>query len=133
MAFTERGIFGRHGFLTERFVEDAANLVAVPASLREIGVLIEPTSVAEKAWRVLSGVQSRIPAWEPKTAVVFGAGPIGLLQTFVLRARGIDVYTLARRPADQSPAAELVRACGATYVSTIETDLTAFREQIPQC
>ncbi|MDQ2683361.1 MAG: glucose 1-dehydrogenase [Chloroflexota bacterium] len=130
MAFTERGIIGRHGFMTERFVEDVEHVIPVPATLREIGVLIEPTSVAEKAWRVLDAVQARIAAWTPRTAIVFGAGPIGLLQTFVLRARGIDVWTVARRPAEASEASELVTACGATYLSTVETDLAGLGSTI---
>jgi threonine dehydrogenase-like Zn-dependent dehydrogenase len=131
MKFTERGIIGRHGFMTSRFVESAENVVPVPAELREIGVLVEPTSVAEKAWRVAMAVQSRIAAWQPKTAVVFGAGPIGLLTTLMLRAKDIDVYTIARRPASESPASRIVAACGATYIATREQDLVELRAAMP--
>jgi threonine dehydrogenase-like Zn-dependent dehydrogenase len=131
MRFTERGIVGLHGFMTERFVESAEHAIPVPVELREIGVLIEPTSVAEKAWRVAMAVQTRIAAWQPKTAVVFGAGPIGLLTTLVLRAKDIDVYTIARRPAAESAAAEIVAACGATYVSSREEDLVDLKRRIP--
>ena len=102
LRYTERGIIGLHGFMTHRFVESAEHIIPVPADLKEIGVLIEPTSVAEKAWRVASGVQARIAGWRPRTAVVFGAGPIGLLTTLVLRAKNMDVYTIARRPASES-------------------------------
>ena len=101
MRFTERGIVGLHGFMTERFVESAEYVIPVPSELREIGVLIEPTSIAEKAWRVATAVQTRIAAWKSKTAAVFGAGPIGLLATLVLRANDIDVFTIARRPAGE--------------------------------
>jgi threonine dehydrogenase-like Zn-dependent dehydrogenase len=131
MKFTERGIIGRHGFMTPCFVESSENLVKVPDPLRDVGVLVEPTSVAEKAWRVAVGTQSRIAAWSPRTAIVFGAGPIGLLQTLILRVRGIDVYTLARRPAGESAAAKLVSACGATYVSTREREVASLRVELP--
>ena len=132
MRFTERGIVGLHGFMTERFVESAEYVIPVPSELRAIGVLIEPTSVAEKAWRVATAVQARIAAWQPKTAVVFGAGPIGLLATLVLRANDIDVFsTIARRPAGESEAAGIVAACGATYVSSREVDLAELKRRIP--
>jgi threonine dehydrogenase-like Zn-dependent dehydrogenase len=129
--FTERGIFGRHGYMTPRFVEASEHLITVPASLRHIGVLIEPASVAEKAWRVAVAVQSRIAAWAPTTAIVYGAGPIGLLQTLILRARGIEVYTIARRPASESPAAAIVTACGATYLSTRDRDAQTLKAELP--
>ena len=131
LRYTERGIIGLHGFMTDRFVESAEHIIPVPADLKEIGVLIEPTSVAEKAWRVASGVQARIAEWEPRTAVVFGAGPIGLLTTLVLRAKNMDVYTIARRPASEAPAAAIVPACGATYLSSREPDITSIKRQLP--
>lgn len=131
LQYTERGIIGSHGFMTPRFVEAAEHLIPVPASLRSVGVLIEPTSVAEKAWRVASAVQSRIPKWSARTAIVFGAGPIGLLMTLVLRSRGIDVFTVARRPASESPAALIVAASGASYLSTRETDVAALKNHLP--
>jgi threonine dehydrogenase-like Zn-dependent dehydrogenase len=131
LRYTERGIIGLHGFMTDRFVESAEHIIPVPADLREIGVLIEPTSVAEKAWRVASSVQARIAGWTPRTAVVFGAGPIGLLMTLVLRAKSIDVYTIARRPASEAPAAAIVSACNATYLSSREQDAGSIKRQLP--
>jgi threonine dehydrogenase-like Zn-dependent dehydrogenase len=131
LRFTERGIIGLHGFMTKQFVESAEYVIPVPSELREIGVLVEPTSVAEKAWRVAMAVQSRIAAWQPKTAAVFGAGPIGLLATLVLRAKGLDVYTVARRPASESPAARIVAACGATYIASREQDLAELKAAMP--
>jgi glucose 1-dehydrogenase len=131
LRYTERGIIGLHGFMTDRFVESGGYVVPVPADLRGIGVLIEPSSVAEKAWRVAMGVQSRIAAWIPRTAVVYGAGPIGLLTTLVLRAKGIDVYAIARRAASETPASSIVEACGATYLSSREHDLAPLKRQFP--
>jgi glucose 1-dehydrogenase len=131
LQYTERGIIGRHGFMTDRFVESVAQIIPVPDPMRAIGVLIEPTSVAEKAWRVASAVQTRIPSWSPRTAVVFGAGPIGLLTTLMLRVKGIEVCTIARRAASESLAAPIIAACGANYLSTRETDLAAVKKQLP--
>ena len=42
----ECGINRRHGFLTERFVEDATYLVPLPGSLAVVGVLLETLSIA---------------------------------------------------------------------------------------
>src|SRR5215216_2446516 len=46
--YFERGIYLRHGYMTEYYVEDARYLVALPPSLKDVGVLLEPTSVGEK-------------------------------------------------------------------------------------
>jgi len=42
--YYERGINLLHGYLTERYVDDPEYLVRVPAALKDIGVLLEPTS-----------------------------------------------------------------------------------------
>src|SRR3954465_4587545 len=47
--YYERGINQRHGFLTELYVEDAHYIVPLPENLSEVGVLLEPLTVAEKA------------------------------------------------------------------------------------
>src|SRR5436309_1063783 len=46
--YYERGINLLHGYLTEYYVEDAAYVVPLPDNLREVGVLLEPLTVAEK-------------------------------------------------------------------------------------
>ena len=130
LRYTERGIKGRHGFWTERLVEAAEHVIPVPTPLGDLGVMIEPLTCAEKAWRVAVATQSRIASWEARTAVVYGAGPIGLLQTLMLRARGVEVYTLARTPAPNR-AAEIVERCGATYVSTRERSPETLKREIP--
>jgi threonine dehydrogenase-like Zn-dependent dehydrogenase len=76
-------------------------------------------------------VQSRIAAWIPRTAIVFGAGPIGLLQTLLLRIRDIEVFTVARRPANQTMASAIVAGCGATYLSTAELHIAANNVELP--
>jgi threonine dehydrogenase-like Zn-dependent dehydrogenase len=126
--YTERGIIGLHGFMAEQFVDDVRYLIPIPQELEPVGVLIEPLSVVEKAVRQAELIQRRIVSWAPQTAIVLGAGPIGILATLLLRAKGAEVYTLARTPAPNTSAA-LLAACGATYVSTRETP---FRELLGQ-
>src|ERR671935_2897017 len=47
--YFERGINQRHGYLAEYYVEDSEYVVALPECLHEVGVLLEPLTVAEKA------------------------------------------------------------------------------------
>jgi len=120
----ERGINGRHGFLSEYFVEDAHYVVPLPASLAAVGVLLEPMTVAEKGINQADEIQRRLRIWKPARAAVIGAGTIGLLVTLVLRLRGVEVTVLSRRRPPYRNS-ELVEALGATYGSTDETDLAA--------
>ncbi|MEX1169434.1 MAG: glucose 1-dehydrogenase [Chloroflexota bacterium] len=120
----ERGINGRHGFLSEQFVEDASFLVPLPTGLSGIGVLLEPMSIAEKGLSQADEIQRRLRIWRPARAAVFGAGTIGLLVTLVLRLRGVDVTVLSRRRPPYRNSV-LVEALGGTYVSSEGTDLAA--------
>ena len=125
--YRERGIIGLHGYLTERFVEREEHLVRVPKTIAHLGVLTEPTSVAEKAWRVAQAVQSRLTTWRPESAFVIGAGPIGVVATLVLRANGLAVSTLDLKPSPNAAEA-VVSTAGAKYVCTqglTTGDLTA--------
>jgi len=128
--YKERGITGLHGYYTERFVESFRNLVLIPHSIEKTGVLAEPLSVPHKAWRVANGVQSRIRSWNPKTAVVYGAGPIGLLATLALRARGLDVYTFDIKSAP-NVSQEITERCGATYVCTADRGVESLKAELP--
>jgi threonine dehydrogenase-like Zn-dependent dehydrogenase len=116
-SYHEHGINLVHGFLTEYYVEQAEQLVLLPPSLREIGVLLEPTTVVEKGINQAYEIQRRLKVWEPRRAAVLGAGTVGLLAAMVLRLRGLDVTVLAL---DEAPYlnADLVVALGARYVST---------------
>src|SRR5689334_18949813 len=96
--YFERGINLRHGFLTEYYVDDPEYIVRVPAGLKEVGVLMEPTSVAEKAIAQAYEVQRRLRVWRPRRAAVLGAGTLGLLATLFLRLRGLEVVTLGLTP-----------------------------------
>ena len=82
--FTERGIKGAHGYMTEFVVDDQRYMVKVPKELREVAVLLEPLTVAEKAAEQVRALAARLPGElknDPSNlrAVVLGAGPIGLL------------------------------------------------------
>src|SRR5256714_13571522 len=46
--YYERGINLLHGYLTEHYVEDARFVFPLPPNLRDVGVLLEPTTVAAK-------------------------------------------------------------------------------------
>jgi threonine dehydrogenase-like Zn-dependent dehydrogenase len=120
--YFERGINLRHGFLTEYYVEDAEYLVHIPGGLKEVGVLLEPTTVVEKGIAQAYEIQRRLRVWRPRRAAVVGAGTIGLLATMALRLRGLEVttYALNRKPYLN---AELIEALGARYVSTRDTPL----------
>ncbi|HZH89223.1 MAG TPA: glucose 1-dehydrogenase [Pyrinomonadaceae bacterium] len=63
--FTERGIKGRHGFMTEFVVDDERYMNVVPAHLREVGVLVEPLTIAEKALEQVWHMQKRLPWFSP--------------------------------------------------------------------
>src|SRR5205814_7402878 len=108
-----------HGYLTEYYVDDAEYIVKVPQGLKEVGVLLEPTTVVEKGIAQAYEIQRRLRVWRPRRAAVMGAGTIGLLATLVLRLRGLEVTTfgLSRRPYLNS---ELIEALGARYESTAD-------------
>ena len=115
--YFERGINLRHGFLTEYYVDDPEYIVRVPTGLKEVGVLMEPTSVAEKAIAQAYEVQRRLRVWRPRRAAVLGAGTLGLLTTLFLRLRGLEVVTLGLTPGPYLNST-MVEAVGARYVST---------------
>ena len=122
--YFERGINLRHGFLTEYYVDDPEYIVKVPAGLKEVGVLLEPTTVVEKGIAQAYEIQRRLRVWRPQRAAVMGAGTVGLLATLVLRLRGLEVTTfgLTRKPYRNS---DLIEALGARYESTADLPILA--------
>ena len=126
--YSERGITRLDGFARELVAEDPAQLVAIPPSLGRLGVLAEPASICARGIRHARAIGGRQP-WDPERALVIGAGAIGMLSTYLLRLAGHDVWTASRDPAGD-PRAELVAACGAHYVSTVEQPLAALREEV---
>jgi len=117
--YYEHGIVKLHGFALEFALSDADFLGMVPDELKDVAVLLEPLSVAEKAISQVFKAQQRMH-WEPKRAFVLGAGPLGLLATIVLRLKGFEIYCVATR-SRESLKAEIVRMVGVTYVKTTKT------------
>ncbi len=126
--YYERGINLRHGYLTEYYVEDAEYIVPLPATVREVGVLLEPTTVAQKGLNQAYEIQRRLKVWQPRRAAVVGAGTIGLLATLAMRLRGLEVTCYSRRlpPYRNS---DLITELGAHYVSSQQTTLTEASER----
>jgi threonine dehydrogenase-like Zn-dependent dehydrogenase len=120
--YYERGINLRHGYLTEYYVDDPEYIVKVPQGLKDIGVLLEPMSVAEKGINQAYEIQRRLRVWRPRKAAVMGAGTLGLLATMILRLRGLEVVTFGRKQAPYRNA-DLVQELGARYISTAQTSV----------
>ena len=120
--YFERGINLHHGFMSQYYVDDAEFIVKIPQGLKEVGVLLEPTTVVEKGIAQAYEIQRRLRVWRPKRAAVMGAGTIGLLASLALRLRGLQVTTfgLAPKPYLNS---DLIEAIGARYQSTKELGL----------
>ena len=110
--YTEHGIKQIDGFMSERWRIEPEYVMKVDRSLGVLGVLIEPASVVTKAWEQVQAVGGRA-FWDPRTVLVTGAGPIGLLAALVASQNGVDVHVLDR--VESGPKPELVRALGATY------------------
>jgi glucose 1-dehydrogenase len=126
--YFERGINLRHGYLTEYYVEDAAYIVTLPGSLREVGVLLGPLTVSEKGLNQAYEIQRRLKVWQPRRAAVVGAGTIGLLATLAMRLRGMEVTCYSRRlpPYRNS---DLITELGARYVSSQQSTLAQASER----
>src|SRR6478609_4508012 len=120
--YFERGINLRHGYMTEYYVDDAEFIVKIPQGLKEVGVLLEPTTVVEKGIAQAYEIQRRLRVWKPKRAAVMGAGTIGLLATLVLRLRGLQVTTFGKTPKPYLNS-DLIDSIGATYQSTDELSI----------
>jgi threonine dehydrogenase-like Zn-dependent dehydrogenase len=125
--FRERGIKGIHGFCAERFAERPEHLFAVPEAIAEVAVLLEPLTITEKGWRHLAAAQRRMTVWEPRTAIVTGAGPVGILAAVKLRLHGLDVTVVEREPKPRKEA--LLARIGAGYAATKVTPLATVAER----
>ncbi|MDQ1333555.1 MAG: glucose 1-dehydrogenase [Thermodesulfobacteriota bacterium] len=128
--YTERGIKEIDGFMSERWRIEPEYAIRVDLSLGILAVLLEPTTVITKALEQVMAVGQR-SFWEPKTLLVTGAGPIGLLAAAVARLSGIEVHVLDRVETGLKP--ELVGALGATYHSGSVLDLGFEPDVIVEC
>ncbi len=128
--YTERGIKEIHGFMSERWRIEPEYAMKVDPSLGPLGVLLEPTTVVTKAWEQAAAVGHRA-FWEPRTVLVTGAGPIGLLAALVSRQHGLEVHVLDRVTSGPKP--EIVKALGATYHSGKVADIGFSPDIIIEC
>jgi glucose 1-dehydrogenase len=111
--YTERGIKERNGFGADFFRIEPDYLVKVGRTLGINGVLVEPTSIVAKAWDHTERIGRRSRGWAPKTLLVTGAGPIGLLCALIGAQRGLDVHVLDHH--DRPDKKALVRELGGTF------------------
>jgi threonine dehydrogenase-like Zn-dependent dehydrogenase len=137
--FTERGIKEQHGYLTEFVVDDEKYMNVVPAELRDVAVLVEPLTIAEKGLAQVRQIQQRLPwidptrnqdAWgQSHKAVVLGAGAVGILGTMALLVAGFETYVYSRTPAP-NPKATLVESLGAKYISDQQTTVEQLAQMV---
>ncbi|MFI0479073.1 glucose 1-dehydrogenase [Actinomadura sp. 9N215] len=110
--YTERGIKEIDGFASRSWTVEADYAVALDPRLSEVGVLMEPTTIVAKAWDQIEKVGAR--GWfEPRKALITGAGPIGLLAALLGVQRGLDVHVLDQ--VADGPKPRLVADLGAAY------------------
>jgi threonine dehydrogenase-like Zn-dependent dehydrogenase len=126
--YTERGIKQRHGYGAERYRVEPEFAVKVDPTLGLLGVLLEPASILAKAWDQTERIGRRAAAWQPRTLLVTGAGPIGLLAALFGAQRGLEVHVLDR--AREGPKPRLVRALGAVYHAGELASLEGFAPDI---
>lgn len=126
--FRERGIKQLHGFMCSFIVERESYLVKVPGGLRDVGVLTEPLTIAEKALAEVTQIYERLP-WMPEkgrtdplkitgdlNALVVGAGPMGLLGAMRLKMAGYRTFLYSLEP-EESVNARIAREVDSRYVS----------------
>jgi threonine dehydrogenase-like Zn-dependent dehydrogenase len=127
--YTERGIHKKDGYLTEFVVDQEQYAAKVLGGLQELAIFTEPLSIAEKGIEQILIIQSRLPWACPhpghgfkskkwggcRTALVVGAGPLGLLATALLRLSDVFTYTADIVPED-SIKAHLLKDMGAHYM-----------------
>ena len=137
--FRERGIKQAHGFMTEFVVDDEEFMNPVPRGLRDVAVLVEPLTIAEKALLQIEAIQQRLP-WgcghaadegfgHCHKALILGAGPVGLLGALALASRGFETWVFSRE-APSHWKAKLVEKFGGRFASAQEGTLQAWSERV---
>jgi threonine dehydrogenase-like Zn-dependent dehydrogenase len=129
--YTERGIKERNGYGSDLFRIEPEFLIMLPASLGQNGVLVEPTSIVAKAWEHTERIGFRARGFAPKTLLVTGAGPIGLLAAMIGAQRGLDVHVLDHN--DRGPKRLIVRELGGTFHLGSLADLEFRPDIVMEC
>ena len=128
--YTERGIKEANGFAAERFRTPPALAVRVDPGLESCGVLLEPASIAAKAWEHIERIGARA-LWQPRRLLVTGAGPIGLMAAMMGVQRRLEVHVLDRVTEGAKPAA--VRSLGAVYHTSAPETLGFAPDVVIEC
>ena len=120
--YTERGIKEVDGYASEQWTVEPDYAVRLDTRLAEVGMLMEPTTIVAKAWEQVERIGSR--AWfEPRSVLVTGAGPVGLLAAMLGVQRGLDVHVLDQVATGDK--VQRVKELGATYHHSGIDDATA--------
>jgi glucose 1-dehydrogenase len=112
--YRERGIKELDGYGAELVTLGPEFAVKLDPALGVLGVLTEPTSVVAKAWEQIDRIK-RQDCPPLTSALIMGAGPIGLLAALLGVQRGFEVHILDRMRGGPKP--ELARSLGASYHS----------------
>jgi glucose 1-dehydrogenase len=105
-------------------------IVRLDPELADVGVLLEPTTIVAKAWEQIDRIGARA-FYDPKVAVVTGAGPVGLLAALLGVQRGLEVHVFDQVTSGPKP--ELVAALGATYHSDTLSDSGVKGDVLVEC
>jgi threonine dehydrogenase-like Zn-dependent dehydrogenase len=124
--------------MTELVVDEERYMQVLPQQLRDVGVLIEPLTITEKALRQIWDVQERLP-WGPSNkpngdgdglnALVLGAGPVGMLACLAFLVRGFNTFLYSNSAAGTEKAL-WVESVGAHYLSSKAMTREQVREHI---
>jgi threonine dehydrogenase-like Zn-dependent dehydrogenase len=128
--YTECGIVGRDGFARERWRIEPEFAVPLGPELATVGTLLEPTSVVAKAWEHIEHIGARA-RWQPRTVLVTGAGPIGLLAALLGVQRGLEVHVLDHNA--DGPKPDLARRLGVEYHAVEVGDLKLTPDVVVEC
>jgi threonine dehydrogenase-like Zn-dependent dehydrogenase len=128
--FVELGIKERHGYGSERFRLDPRFAIRLAPALGDLGVLLEPTSVLAKAFEHAQRIGARA-LFEPRVALITGAGPIGLLAALLARQRGLETHVVDLVTEGAKPG--LVAGLGAQYHSTPVAELRLEPDIVIEC
>jgi threonine dehydrogenase-like Zn-dependent dehydrogenase len=129
-SFRECGIKEQHGYAREMYRLDPQFAVPVDPRLGQLGVLLEPASVVAKACTIGVHFLKRTEV-RARTALITGAGPIGLLAALATCRYGLETYVVDI--VDGGPKPDLVRDLGAHYHSGSAADLDISPEIVIEC
>ena len=117
--------------MTEFVVEERHNLHPVARELRDVAVLVEPLTIAEKALIEVREIQRRLP-WGggPHRAVVLGSGPVGLLGAMALVNAGFETYVYSRDRPSRMPKPRLPKPSARDIFHRSQTPIAQMAEQV---